>query len=452
MTNIDRESTDVVVIGAGLAGLTAADQLKSLGYDVIVFEGRDRVGGRIHTATIAGIPVDCGATWVGPNHTAVLDLVDRLGCELISQHHAGKGILSIDGKRRVESFGAMSLFVSFDINRILNAMTKLVDELPITLPWQHPNAEKLDSMSVATWLASKHALRGTRKFMNMFCLVQWGAPIEEVSLFNALRYIKTLGGIEAMMTVEGGNEQDRILGSAHSLVRKLADRLGPQVIVGSPVQSIYTEGEHVTVKTETQVVTARYVIVTASPEHRSTIDFYPPLPEQHYGLARSWRLGALSKAFAAFERPFWRDQGLSGQGMTDDETVFLTFDVSPSAEGPGILMAFCDGRNFDAYHVEDRRRRVIDQLVHLYGDEARDPIDYVDFSWGNDSFAPGGPNPALSPKTWTTFGRYLREPVGPIHWAGSETADDTSGSMNGAILSGQRAVDEVVARLKVNWD
>jgi monoamine oxidase len=86
-------------------------------------------------------------------------------------------------------------------------------------------------------------------------------------------------------------------------------------------------------------------------------------------------------------------------------------------------------------------------LIHLYGEPARHAIDYTDFSWGNDSFAPGGPNPAVGPKTWTTFGPYLRQPVGRVHWAGTETADETSGTMNGAILSGQRAATEVAARL-----
>lgn len=441
-------TADVVIIGAGLAGLAAADQLNNIGHEVLVIEGRDRIGGRVHTATIAGVPVDCGATWVGPNHTAVRDLADRLGCKFVPQHHAGSAVLSNNGKRKVEGSGAMSYFASFDINRILNALTKLVDELPLESAWRHPKAKQLDSMSVANWLSSKCALHSTQKFMNMFCLVQWGAPIEEVSLFNALRYIKTLGGIEAMVSVEGGNEQDRILGSAHSLVCKLADTLGSRVITGSPAQSIYNENECVIVKTEERVITARYVIVTASPVHRSKIVYHPALPEQHYGLSRSWSLGALSKAFVAYNEPFWRSQGLSGQAMTDSSTAFLTFDVSPSAEGPGILMAFCDGRGFDGNSVYERRRSVVEQLVHLYGGKARDLIDYKDYSWGNDSFASGGPNPALAPKTWTAFGQYLREPVGRIHWAGSETIDEYSGSMNGAILSGQRAANEVALFFK----
>ncbi|MFD5106592.1 flavin monoamine oxidase family protein [Streptomyces cinereoruber] len=438
---------DVVIVGAGLAGLTAADQLSRAGHDVVVIEGRDRVGGRIHTVEVAGVPVDAGATWVAPHHAAVRDLVSRFGCEFVPQFHQGKGVMSFGGKRKIESATSMAPWGMLDITRILNDLQKMVDDLPVSAPWEHPQAAQLDSMSLGEWLTAKHALKDTRKFLTMFSLVQWGAPVSDVSLFNALRYIKNLGGIEFMLTVEGGDQQDRVLGTTHSLVSKLADTLEDRVIVNSPVERITTVGDRVTVETGRHTIEARYVIVTASPTHRSAIKFTPALPQRHYGLSRSWRLGALSKAFVAYDRPFWRNEGLSGEGMSDNETVFLTFDVSPSADGPGILMVFCDARGFDAYDEDERRRRVVKHLVHMFGERARHAVDYTDFSWGNDAFAAGGPNPAVGPKAWTTFGPYLREPVGLVHWAGSETADETSGSMNGAMLSGRRAASEVAARL-----
>ncbi|MGQ4485014.1 flavin monoamine oxidase family protein [Streptomyces sp. SAS_281] len=447
MSTADSRSTDVVVVGAGLAGLAAADQLARAGHDVVVVEGRDRVGGRIHTVEVAGVAVDAGATWVAPHHEAVRDLARRFDCEFVPQFHQGKGVMSFGGKRKIESATAMAPWAMLDITRILNKLQRMVDDLPVSSPWEHPRAARLDSLSLGEWLTSEHALKDTRKFLTMFSLVQWGAPVSDVSLFNALRYIKNLGGIEFMLTVEGGDQQDRVLGTTHTLVSRLADTLEDRLLVDSPVERITTFDDCVSVETGTHTIDARYAIVTASPTHRSTIEFTPPLPQRHYGLARSWRLGALSKAFVAYDRPFWRDEGLSGEGMSDDETVFLTFDVSPEATGPGILMVFCDARGFDAYDSDERRHRVMRHLIHLYGEPARHAIDYTDFSWGNDSFAPGGPNPAVGPKAWTTFGPFLREPVGRVHWAGTETADETSGSMNGAILSGRRAATEVAERL-----
>jgi monoamine oxidase len=448
MNSVTTQTTDVVIVGAGLAGLTAADQLTTAGHDVVVLEGRDRVGGRLHTTEVAGVRVDAGATWVAPGHFAVRDLARRLGCEFTPQFHQGKGVLSFNGRRKVEGLTALAPWAMLDLARTLSRLQKLVDDLPVSAPWEHRHAAGYDSMSLGEWLTSQHVLRHTRKFLAMITMVHWGAALSDVSLFNVMRYIKTLGGIEHMLAVEGGDQQDRILGTAHTLASRLADNLGSRVLVNTPAERIDTTGDQVTVHTGARSINARYVIVTASPTHRSTIAFTPALPDQHYGLARSWRLGALSKAFVAYGQPFWRHQGLSGEGMSDGDTAFLTFDVSPGADGPGILMVFCDARGFDAYDKQERRRRVTEHLVHLYGDAARHSLDYTDFCWGNDTFAPGGPNPAVAPKAWTGFGRFLSEPVGRVHWAGSETAEETSGTMNGAILSGHRAAAEVQQRLR----
>lgn len=441
------QQTDVVIVGAGLAGLTAADELSKAGYGVVVLEGRDRVGGRVKTTHIAGIAVDAGATWVAPHHTAVRELASRLGCELVPQFDTGKGVISFANKREVESVTALPPWVAMDITRILGSLQKLADGLPASAPWEHPESDKLDAVSLGEWLRSKWALKGTLRFLHMLSLVHWGAPVGDVSLFNVLRYIRNFGSVDVMLKVKGGDQQDRLLGTAHGLVSKLGDTLGERVLVNAPVRRIVTTNGRAIVETEQHRIACRHVIVTASPMHRSSIEFVPRLPEPHYGLSRSWRLGALSKAFVAYERPFWRDEGLSGSSVSDHETVFLTFDVSPDADGPGVLMVFCDARRFDSFDEEERRLRVLDHLALLFGGRARHASDYSDFSWGNDVFAPGGPNPAVAPKAWTSFGRFLREPVGLVHWAGTETADEFGGTMNGAILSGQRAASEVTTRL-----
>ncbi|WP_158371572.1 flavin monoamine oxidase family protein [Cellulosimicrobium cellulans] len=447
MTPPPTRSADVVVVGAGLAGLTVADELARAGRDVLVLEGRDRVGGRIRPTAVAGVPVDAGATWIAPDHTAVHDLVKRLGGTIVPQFHEGKGLISFGGRRRVESATALAPWVLLDLNRVMGVLQKMVDELPVAEPWNHPRAAEYDQMSFGEWLTAKRALKDTRKFMTMVCLVHWGAPPSDLSLLNVMRYIRTLGGLEHMLAVEGGDQQDRVLGTTNTLVSGLAESLGSRVVVSSPVERIETADDRVTVHSGDARIDTRYVVVTAAPAHRSTIEFSPALPAPHYGMSRSWRFGALSKAFVAYDRPFWRDAGLSGESVSDDRTVFLTFDVSPGPDGPGILMVFCDARGFDGLGEAERRRRVVRHLVHLYGERARQHIDYTDFAWGNDDFAPGGPNPAVGTGGWTSFGRFLREPVGRVHWAGSETADATSGTMNGAILSGQRAAAEVAARL-----
>lgn len=160
-------------------------------------------------------------------------------------------------------------------------------------------------------------------------------------------------------------------------------------------------------------------------------------------MTRTWRMGALSKAFVAYDRPFWRANGLSGESLADTGAVFITFDVSPKGDGPGILMTFCDPRAFDGFGTEERRGRVIQRVVDLFGPQAATPIDYADHCWGLETFSPGGPNPAVGPFATTSYGQALIEPHGRVYWAGTETAGEWAGCMNGAVLTGQRAAERV---------
>ena len=126
--------------------------------------------------------------------------------------------------------------------------------------------------------------------------------------------------------------------------------------------------------------------------------------------------------------------------------MFITFDVSPDDDGPGILLGFTDARTFDPLPPAERRERALAGFAALFGDEALQPIDYVDHCWGTEEFAPGGPTAAVPPGSWTTYGPWLRKPVDGIFWAGTETADEWTGFLDGAVRSGQRAAAEVRRR------
>lgn len=443
---------DVVVIGAGLAGLTAARELTRQGLAVTVLEGRDRVGGRTKPATCAGVPIDLGASFVGPTQDAVLKLAADLGCLTTPTHTEGANLIRWRGavRRYNGTIPKLGLVGLLDIGRIQWQFERLAAGVDIHAPWDSPGAAKLDAQSFGDWLRSVRATRGSRDLMSIMARVTWGAEPDEVSMLHAVRYVKTAGGLDRMLDTAGGAQQDHFPGGSHEISARIAAELGDRIRLGAVVSRIEWSADAVAVTSSAGVVEARRAVIAVAPAQRLDIDIAPAPPIEYQQLAQRWPLGALTKAYAAYPRPFWRDRGLSGQALSDEGPVFITFDVSPGPEGPGILLGFTDPRGFDALPDEQRRATALGCFTALFGEEAAAPIDYVDQRWGAETFAPGGPTAAVPPGSWTEFGRLLRTPVGPLHWAGTETADEWTGFMDGAVRSGQRAAAEVAASLVRN--
>jgi monoamine oxidase len=437
---------DVVVVGAGFAGLAAARELVRLGHDVVVLEGRDRVGGRSSTATIAGVPVDLGGTFVGPTQDAVIGLAAELGCETVPTHAHGKNLIKWRG--RVRSYRStipkLSIIELVDVGRIQWRFERVSRRVPVAEPWTSSIAEILDSKTLDEWLRYVHANASTRDLMAIMSRVTWGCEPDQVSMLHAVRYVKAAGGLHRLLDVAGGAQQDRFPGGTQQIALRMADELGDRVRRDAVVTRIerHPDGT-LTVGSAGGDVTAKAVIVAVPPAHRAAIDFAPALPAEYEKLAQHWPQGNLSKAYAAYETPFWRSNGCSGEALSDEGPVFITFDVSPDEKGPGVLLGFTDSRTFDPLPPEQRRERALAGFAALFGDDALTPIDYIDHCWGAEEFAPGGPTAAVPPESWTTYGPWLRKPVDGIFWAGTETADEWTGFLDGAVRSGRRAAAEV---------
>jgi monoamine oxidase len=437
---------DVVVVGAGFAGLTSARELVKHGYDVVVLEGRDRVGGRSYTTTIADVPVDLGGTFVGPTQVEVLKLAAELGCETVPTHSEGKNLIRWRGHVRSyrSTIPRLSILELLDVSRIQWRFERLSKQIPLAEPWAPSVARKLDAQTLESWLSSVDAGASTRNLMAIMARVTWGCEPDEVSMLHAVRYVKAAGGIGPLLDVEGGAQQDRFPAGTQQIALRMADALGDRVTLSAPVRRIEHGDDAAIVHTDAGATPARAVVMAIPPQHRSGIAFEPALPQQFTGLSTHWPQGNLSKAYAAYDTPFWRADGFSGEALSDDGPVFITFDVSPSDTGPGILLGFTDARTFDPLSADKRREVALDCFAALFGDAARRPIDYVDHCWGAEEFAPGGPTAAVPPGSWTRYGQWLRKPVDGIFWAGTETADEWTGFLDGAVRSGQRAAAEVV--------
>ncbi|MET0705137.1 MAG: flavin monoamine oxidase family protein [Mycobacterium sp.] len=440
---------DVVVVGAGFAGLTAARELTRRGYRTLVLEGRDRVGGRSYTGAVAGLPVDFGGTFVGPTQDAVLTLAAELGCATTPTFHDGRNLINWRGRVRGYSgtIPSLSLGALLNIARIRWQFGRLAHNVPLGEPWTARRARELDAQSLGQWLRSVRASPSTLDLMAIMARVTWGCEPDDVSMLHAARYVRAAGGLDRMLDVVNGAQQDHFGAGTQQIAIRMADELGDRVVLGATVERIEHRNGGVTVTSTRGAVQATRVIVAIPPEHRGAISFTPDLPQEHRELIRRWPQGKLSKAYAAYGTPFWRTNGQSGEALSDTGPVFITFDVSPNSPdgrpGPGVLLGFVDARDFDTLPDEQRRERALAGFATLFGDAALTPVDYVDHRWGTEPFAAGGPTAAVPPGSWTSVGPWLRRPVGPIHWAGTETADEWTGFLDGAVRSGLRAAAEV---------
>jgi monoamine oxidase len=444
------EQVDVVVVGAGMAGLIAARDLLAANVSVLVLEARNRVGGRLlnHTLTNGSV-VELGGQWVGPTQDRVLALAEELGLGLFPTYTEGEHFLAMDGavKRYVGEDIALPGDAFADVEITWEHLQQMADEVPLEEPWSAEHAGTWDAQTLDSWLVANTKTEVGLSYWRTMVPALFSAETREMSLLHFLFYCRSGGTLDRLVATHDGAQESRLVGGSQQLALQLADRLGEAVRLGSPVGAIRQDDLGVEVAHDGGGVRAGRAIVALPPTLAGRIRYSPPLPPLRDQLTQQVPMGYVTKVQVAYSEPFWRAEGLSGSVFSLDDEVSVIFDNSPPDLSCGVLLGFLEGRHArraGKLPPEERKELVLSVLAKFFGPRAADPKEYVERDWAAEEWSRGCYGGRFGTGVWTGYGEALREPVGRVHWAGTETAQVWNGYMEGAVRSGERAAREVL--------
>jgi len=457
------KKADVAVVGAGLAGLTAARAIARAGRSVVVLEARERVGGRTWNRPITGGSyIDAGAEFVGPTQDRIKALAQAVGVQTFPTYNTGNNVYWKDGKR--ETYAATGptgvappdpTFLP-DLLQVIPRLNSMAQQINVEAPWEAKEAEEWDSQTFYTWIKANEVNPEFQRLVASAVEAIFGQEPRDLSLLYVLFYLAASGDeshpgtFERNFQTAEGAQEERFVGGSQQISLKIAAELAGNVALNAHVRQITQDAKGVKVLLDKGRVSAKQVIVAIPPTLTARIDYEPLLPVLRDQLTQRAPMGSYAKVDVVYDQPFWREEGLTGQTVSLNGPVRVTFDSTPDEGGPGVLLGFIGGSDARAWYAlsaEQRRQAVLENFTNYFGEKARNPLQYVENAWAEERFTRGDPVAGLGPGTLLDFGTALRAPVGRIHWAGTETSDYWVGYMDGAVRSGERAAAEVLAEL-----
>jgi monoamine oxidase len=455
-------SADVVIVGGGISGLTAAYRLvRGTALSVLVLEANDRVGGRTENLPLPGSPgkiTEGGGQWTGPGQDRVQALARELGITTFKTFTDGESVYLYKGRRRtftgvIPPIGPAALA---DLAQAQIRLERMASTVPLEAPWSAARAAKWDAMTLGEWIDQNMATAQAKLLLTVAFSITNSQDPHDFSFLFALFALHSWGGLSSMID---GAQEYRFTGGSQEISLQLAHRLGARVRLNTPVDHIdQTAGDVVVVHSGAACYTARQVIVAMTPQDANRIRYAPTLTTQRIMVQKCWSAGTGWKTFAVYDKPFWREQGLSGQGLSDNPAAAYTSDNSPPDGSPGVLLSFfgtAGGPGPGATppilrnNKAARRTAVLQALAELFGEQALHPVAYLEKDWIREPYIAGCESPR-PPGLLTQYTSAVSDPVGRIHWAGTETSPMWEGYMDGAVRAGERAAEEVTAALGGN--
>ena len=447
---------NVVIIGAGPSGLTAARKLKAAGLSVAVLEARDRVGGRTWSDTIDGAFLEIGGQWISPDQEALSELVEELGLQTFPRYRDGESVYIGSDHRAVRYSGDMfpvAESTAQEMERLIALLDELTAKTDPAAPWTHPDARALDTISFSAWLREQSSDEEACNNIGLF--VAGGMltkPAHSFSTLQALLMASSAGSFSNLVD-ENFILDRRVAGGMQQVSERMAAELGEDVVLGAPVRTLRwnAEGPSVTAEADGVTVHARYAIMAVPPNLYSRVSFDPPLPRRQHQMHQHVSLGLVIKVHAVYSKPFWRDAGLSGTCFGAHELVQEVYDNTNHEDSRGTLVGFVSDEKADAMFelsADERRQAILESISGYLGEEALTPEVYYESDWGSEEWTRGAYAASYDLGGLHRYGPDQLAPVGPIHWSCSDLAAEGYQHVDGAVRMGAKTAERIIARFK----
>ncbi|WP_239646062.1 flavin monoamine oxidase family protein [Nocardiopsis valliformis] len=446
------EWTKVIVVGAGLAGLSAAEELRARGAGpVVVLDGARSPGGRADAMPRAELEgLSPAPMFIRADERDLLELAGKL--EVPVERLAHRQDLE---DLRVGEDGEVSAsrdnlplslpwWSRFGGEWLLDRFGRLGEGVDFGSPWLSAKAGHLDAQTAYSWLREYAPDSEVLDLLEEHLTLEAGLPTGRVSLLWLIAHV----GRDPAAEEEGLGLDARLL------VRRLAALA--DVRVGHHVDLVEQDESGVRVHGDWGTYAAERVVLALSPADADRVEFVPRLSERRRSMQRQWPRAGVVQTELVYWRPFWRNFGRSGQVFFDDGIPAWSIDHSPSDSSHGRLLThtYTFGEyaplGADQVSVEDRARHrglLLENVARALGPLGAKPLAVAQ-SVSDDGAYSGFYRSPMPPGFLTEYGPVLRSPVGRIHWAGTETAGfPENGDLSGALASGRRAAAEVAAEL-----